>query len=386
MNILFHFRTQGTGAEGVHIAGMAGGFRRLGHSVTFLSPGSVDPTATAGENPFQSHRRGLLSRLAARAPRFVFELLEIVYNFVAGVRLVRLLKGGRYDLIYERHAFFLCVTALLAQRRRIPLVVEVNELAGDERIRAQPWLLPLARWADRITFRRADLVVAVSPHLQRRIAALGTPFEKILVLPNAVEESALDQVPNPSPIRERFHGGETTIVGFAGWFVPWHKLDMLVAEFAALAPASSNLRLLLVGDGPLRGALEEQATRLGIADRLLLPGAIPHAEMPNYLNAMDIAVVPHSNAYRSPIKLFEYMAAGRAVVAPCTEPIALVVRHNENGLLFAPENADDLRTQLCRLVSDPALRARLGAQARSDVQAHHTWTRNARAVLDRLSA
>jgi glycosyltransferase involved in cell wall biosynthesis len=385
MNILFHFRIQGTGAEGVHIAGMAGAFRALGHRVVFSSPGSIDPTATAGENPFRSSRKGLLSRLAASAPRIVFELMEIAYNAFAGRRLGALLRSEKFDVIYERHAFFLCVTALLAKRFRVPLVVEVNELAGDERIRAQPWLLPLARWADRITFQRARVIVVVSPHLQRRIEAMGIRPENILVLPNAVDEKALKMAADPAPIRARLGTESAIVIGFAGWFVPWHKLEMLVAEFARLAASQPELRLMLVGDGPLRPDVEAQAAALGIRDQLVLPGAVTHAEMPHYLAAMDICVVPHSNAYRSPIKLFEYMACGRAVVAPRTEPISQVLRHGENGSLFEPENAADLHVQLAALLTRPELRARLGEQARQEVRERHTWKHNASAVLARLS-
>ena len=319
------------------------------------------------------------------APKFLFELLEIAYNAFAGVRLSALLAREPFDLLYERHAFFLCVTALLAERRRVPLVVEVNELPGDERIRAQPWLLPLARLADRITFRRARLIVVVSPHLQRRIEAMGVRPENILVLPNAVDEQTLATSADGTAIRRRCDCENAILIGFAGWFVPWHRLEFLLAAFADLATREPNLRLMLVGDGPLREDLESQTAALGVAARVIFPGPVPHSAMPDYLAAMDICVVPHSNAFRSPIKLFEYMAQGRAVVAPRTEPIALVVRPGENGLLFDPESEDDLRSQLTVLIADAALRSRLGEQARRDVAEKHTWTQNARAVLSRLA-
>lgn len=384
MNILFHFRTQGTGAEGVHIAGMAGAFRRLGHQVVFTSPSGIDPTQSAGENPFRQKRRGLLARLAAHLPGFLFELLEIAYNVFAGLRIGALLRRERFDLIYERHAFFLCVTALLAQRRRIPLVVEVNELAGDERVRSAPWLLPLARLADRLTFQRARLIVVVSPHLQRRIAAMGISLEKILVLPNGVDEQTLDAPAEGAAIRQRFHcDASTVVIGFAGWFVPWHRLDALVAQFAALSPGHADLRLMFVGDGPLREALEAQATSLGVRARLLLPGPVPHPDMPHYLAAMDICVIPHSNAYRSPIKLFEYMARGRAIVAARTEPIALILRHGENGLLFDPEDDAGLKMQLGAAIADSSLCKQLGNRAKSDIR-KNTWVENARELLRNL--
>ncbi len=382
MNILCHFRTQGTGAEGVHIAGIATAFERLGHRVIFSSPTGVDPRTTAGTNPFaEKKRRSVLARLAAHAPALIFELLEIAYNALAYVRNRAALTRENCALIYERHAFFLCATAFLAQRRGLPLVVEVNELAGDERVRADPWLLPLARLADRLTFQRASLIVTVSPHLQRRIAALGIAPEKILVLPNAVSAASLDTPADGAPIRARHHCAEAVVIGFVGWFVAWHRLDNLLTQFAALAAADPRLRLMLVGDGTLRETLVAQAAALGISDRVIFTGPVPHAEIPAHLAAMDICVVPHSNEYRSPIKLFESMARARATVAPRTEPIAQVITDGVNGLLFDPQNPASLREALQRLIADPSLRTQLGAAALATIRAHHTWDRNAAAVL-----
>ena len=380
LNILYHFRTQGTGAEGVHIAGIATAFERLGHRVIFSSPTGVDPRTTAGTNPFaEKKRRGLFSRLAAHAPAFIFELLEIAYNVIAYKRNRAALTRENCALIYERHAFFLCATAFLAQRRGLPLVVEVNELAGDERVRAAPWLLPLARLADRLTFQRASLIVAVSPHVERRIAALGIAPEKILVLPNAVSAESLDTPADGAPIRTRHHCADAVVIGFVGWFVPWHRLDNLLTQFATLATADT--RLMLTGDGPLRATLTAQAAALGIADRIIFTGSVPHAEIPAHLAAMDICVVPHSNEYRSPIKLFESMARARATVAPRTEPIAQVITDGMNGLLFDPQNPASLREALQCLIASPSLRAQLGATALATIREHHTWDQNAAAVL-----
>ena len=141
---------------------------------------------------------------------------------------------------------------------------------------------------------------------------------------------------------------------------------------------------MLVGDGTLRDQLTEAARRQGVEQQVVFTGAVPHAKIPGCIAAMDICVVPHSNEYRSPIKLFEYMGQGRAVVAPRTEPIGMVVTDGVNGLLFEPGSADGLRRCLETLVQDAGLRDRLGRQARADVLAKHTWECNARAVLQRL--
>ncbi len=385
MKILFHFRTQGTGAEGVHLAGIADALESLGHKLVFSSPTGVDPRHTAGTNPFaRKSRRSLLSQLAAIAPPVIFELLEIAYNLVAFLRNRALLAHERCDLIYERHAFFLCSTAWLAHGSRIPLVIEVNELSGDERVRSEPFFSAFARWTERATFTRATLIVVVSPHLARRISAMGIDARKILVLPNAVSEASLAKPANRDRIRTKLRLADTVVIGFSGWFVAWHRLDRLLAEFAPLARENPCLRLLLVGDGDLKTALLAQSHDLGIAEIVIFTGAIPHDEMPDYLAALDIAVVPHSNAYRSPIKLFEAMARALPVVAPRVEPIETIIRHGKNGMLFDLSIASDLRAQLARLVADRDLRTCLGNQAQSDIREHHIWTKNVEAMLRHL--
>jgi len=382
VKILYHFRTRGTGAEAVHIAGIARAFEALGHEVVFSSPTGADPRRTAGASPFQSNRKeSWPAKLARGCPDWCFELLEIGYNLSAWRRNRRLLSQAGYQLIYERHAFFLFATAALARGRGLPLVVEVNELVGDERVRGQPLFSGLARRCDRFTFERARLIVVVSPHLKRRIEALGIPAERVLVLPNAVDAAAYQRPADGSPVRHRHALANTLVIGFVGWFVGWHKLDMLLRVFAGLAKRHPNLRLMLVGEGGLGESLRAQAALLGVGDKVVFTGAVGHADMPAHIAAMDVCVVPHSNEYRSPIKLFEYMGQGRPVVAPGTEPIAMVLRHGENGLLFEPGSEEGLFNALATAVESAELRQRLGAQARRNVLEKHTWTHNAGAVL-----
>jgi len=172
------------------------------------------------------------------------------------------------------------------------------------------------------------------------------------------------------------------IIGFVGWFVPWHRLDQLLSQFATLAPLHPSIHLMLVGDGPLRDSLTTQALQLGIADRLILTGSVPHHEIPHYLAAIDICVVPHSNEYRSPIKLFESMAQGRATIAPRTEPIAQVIEDGVNGLLFDPTQPDQLGEAIEKCLLNPTLRASLGSAATTSIREKHTWDQNAAQVLD----
>lgn len=392
VRILYHFRTRGTGPEGVHIKGIAEAFREMGHEVVFSSPTGVDPTRTAGADPFSAKAPsgsggGLFGFLARHAPRVGFELLELAYNLVSFARNARLVRRGGIGLIYERHANFGCSTALVSHWYGVPVVLEVNELVGDERVRAEPVLKRVALATDRAILSAARLIVVVSPHLKRRLIERGIEGAKILVQPNAVSRQELDHVSDPAAVRDRFGLGQAIVVGFVGYFVPWHQLPVLVDAFARVQrdrPAS-DLRLMLIGTGPLRQELEERARAAGVADRVLFPGLVAHDRVFDHIAAFDIAVVPSSNAYRSPIKLFEYMSQARPVVAPATEPIAMVVADGETALLFDPEDPSGLAGALARAVDDAGLRQRVGQAARAAVAAHYTWTSNAREVLRQVT-
>jgi glycosyltransferase involved in cell wall biosynthesis len=382
MDILYHHRTQGTGAEGVHIAYVIQGLRQHGHVVRVLGPVGREPSQTAGSNPF-AEKKGLLPRLlgtvSRHAPQWAFESLEMGYNLAALTKLGLQLRR-RPNFIYERHAFFLGAGAVLARLTGTPYLVEVNEVAGHARVRGQFFVQP-AKHIERFVFDSADAIIVVSDFLKENIVALGVPADKVFVVPNGVDEALFDPAVARQPARNKFGcDDDTVVVGFVGWFVPWHNLELLIDAFADVAQGR-NAKLVLVGDGDLRAELQSQAARRGVGTQLVLPGAVRYEDIPAHVNAMDICVIPGSNSYRSPIKLFEYMAMEKAVVAPDFQPIRRIVDHDQDGLIFAPDDRGQLRRCLERLLDDAELRARLGANARRKILAQHLWRHNAEKVL-----
>ncbi len=388
MNVLYHFRTQGRGAEGVHIAGVANAFESMGHQLVFSNPSGRDPRKPVENDASTgSARAGLLRRFASRAPGVAFEAAEIGYNAASLAANARKIRTHGIDFIYERHAFFLCSTAGLAKAFDIPLVVEVNELVGDDRVRAQPALAPLARLADRVTFSRADVIVVVSPHLKRRMIEMGVEGDKILVQPNGVPASEVAAAETGgtrgAAVRARYGLEGEIVIGFVGLFLDWHRLDWMVEAFASLRPAERGITLMMVGDGPSE-SFAEVGRRLGVDAKILRTGRVDRAAIPEHLAAMDIGVIPHSNAFRSPIKLFEYMAQSLAVAASATEPIEMVIEDGCNGVLFDTSGPESMGAAFERLVGDPERRRALGARARQDVIERYTWEHNAEEVIATL--
>ncbi|RME00891.1 MAG: glycosyltransferase family 1 protein [Calditrichaeota bacterium] len=212
------------------------------------------------------------------------------------------------------------------------------------------------------------------------------PEDRISVLPNAVDPNRFTQTDEARvhEIRKPFTGKR--VIGFVGSLKPWHGTETLLQAFERLHLENPQTHLLIVGDGPQREALEQFTERAGLGQAITFAGKIPHSEIPAYIAAMDITVAPYipsENFYFSPIKIFEYMAMGKPVVAGRIGQVAEIVQHGKNGLLFEPGNIPELTRALVRLCQDPALGQALGACGKAWVLHERTWDRNAEQVLQK---
>ena len=387
MRLVVDHRTQGQGVEGVHLLGMARAFERAGAEVAIVSPPGVEvgrPGAAPRKAP---GLRGLWWMLAEHVPETLFELMEMVYNVPAYFRLRRALRTPRADALYERYAFFHVAGALAASAAGVPLILEVNYTAATPLYRRRSRMLrPIARAAERFVFRRARLIVAVSSVLRDAIVAGGIPADRVLTLPNAADPDRFRPEISGEAVRERHGLRGARVVGFTGAFFPWHGVGFLLDAVAALLREMPEAAALLVGDGPERPLLEERVRREGLEARVRFAGWIGHDGLPEHVAAFDIAVMPDSNEYGSPMKIYEYMAMGKPVVAPRLGPLADGIVDGATGILFPRRDPAALRAALASLLGDEALRARMGANARAHVLAHHTWDRNAARVLERIGA
>ncbi|HYO90979.1 MAG TPA: glycosyltransferase, partial [Pyrinomonadaceae bacterium] len=172
-----------------------------------------------------------------------------------------------------------------------------------------------------------------------------------------------------------------------GTFGPWHGV-MELARAAALVPEAARLKFLLIGAGKLREEVERVVREAGISERVHFAGVVEHERVPGFLDACDVLVSPHipledgSEFFGSPTKLFEYMAMGKGIVASRLGQIGDVLADEESALLVEPGDVNELSAALLRLARLPELRQRLGRAARKLAVEHHTWTHNARRVLD----
>lgn len=378
MRFVYHHRTAGRGGEGVHISSVVLALTAAGHRVEVVSPPGVDPLRSTDAVPLDkgavllSGMARLWKWISCSCPQFVFELLELTYNAYAAVRLLLAFRRDEPTVYYERYAFFLFAGVWLAKLCDKPVILEVNEVAGVQRARAQTFV-PLARWLERKTFSRADEIVTVSSFLRREVLQRGGREGHVHVVPNAIDPARFRHGGGKA-VRERLDLNGASVVGFVGWFDRWDRLDRLIDVVRDLRQVYPAARLLLVGDGPVASELSAKIRREGLDRLVVLSGPVARSDVPDYIDAMDICVLPDSNAYGSPIVLFEFMVMSKPVIAPDIEPIRDVLVEGETGWIVDRQDAVAFRATVQRLLDDPALGRQVGEAARRRVLGRHTWS------------
>ena len=378
-----HHRTQGQWVEAVHLLGMARGFQSNGCAVEIVSPPGVTLGDAPEASPGGGRLRGMWRLLADRAPELLFELGEIAYNVPAYFRIRRAIRTQGASFLYERHAFLNVAGAWAARSLGVPYVVEANYTTATPLYRRRSRLLaPLARAAERNVFGRAAAIAAVSSRLREQILEAGVPAERVIVTPNAADPARFRPLPEEGiAMRDRLGLRGAKIIGFSGAFFPWHGVDMILEALPRITRSVPEAAVLLLGDGPQRAILESRAREAGLADRVRFAGWVAHDALPAHIAAFDVAVMPDSNDYGSPMKIFEYMAMGKPVVAPRLGPLEDGIVDGGTGRLFPQRDVSAFAEALTEILANDDLRRQMGEAAVGHVLAHHTWDRNAARVL-----
>ena len=354
---------QALGHEVVVVCSRLGGSPPHGFDVPLLEIPLEEPGANSGDR-------------AVRAALYASSL---------PARVLPWLRDFAPDVLYERYALNGTAGLTLAQELQIPHLLEVNSpLVDEEEAHRGLASAESARTVERGILRRVDRIVAVSGELKRWLVCLGVEEERITVAANAVDPRRFEVTPEErADVRRRLEVNGTPVVAFVGTLRPWHDPTILVRALGLLRARGDAPRLLIVGDGPERPTVEELAGEQGLSSMLTFTGAVAHDDVPGYLGAADVAAVtyhPDTGRYFSPLKLFEYLAAGLPVVAAELGEIPHCVRGGETGLLYPPGEAEALADGLAALIADRERAEALGRNGREHVLRHHTWAANARSV------
>lgn len=334
------------------------------------------------------------------------EFCELLYN----VKIIRHCRQTSEDVIYQRYNGFSFCGAYLAKKKQIPFILEFN---SSDVWKIKYWKsndigfkklargfynkilkLPIVRLIEKYNIYNASLIVVVSKALKDYLINLGVRPEKVIVIPNAIDETKYHPDIDAKKIKDQYHLHHKVVLGFIGTFGQWHGAENIVLAYGKFLEEhpeyKKNTVLFMIGDGLRMGEVKKHINHFGISENVVLTGLVPQKAGANYMAACDIlinATVPNpdgSEFFGSPTKLFEYMALGKAIICSNMAQMAEIIEHNVTGYLVEPGSIPSLAGAMEVLINNPGLREKLGKNARNKVVSKHTWGHNIDNILARL--
>jgi len=302
-------------------------------------------------------------------------------------RLAEVARAVRPDIIHAHSPVLNAFPAIRVGRQLgIPVAYEIRAFWEDAAVdhgttREGSLRYRISRRLETCAIRMADHVFTICEGLRSDIAARGIPSEKITVIPNAVDVDSF--APDGAPdemLKAQLGLSGCTVVGFIGSFYAYEGLDLLLDAFPLILFQLPDVRILLVGGGPQEEALKAQAQRLGIADKVVFAGRVPHVEVQRYYDLVDVLAYPrHSMRLTelvTPLKPLEAMAQGRLLVASDVGGHRELIRDGETGMLFHAGSATSLAATIMKLMAKSEYWPEIRASGRQFVEQERTWQRS----------
>jgi len=374
MKILYHHRIASKDGQYVHIEEITKQLLKQGHEIIMVAP-NVAQTSDFGSDG------GWVSKLRSKLPDFVSELLEFVYCFYDFFKLIKAIIKHKPDCIYERCNLYLPSGIWAKKIFKLPFILEVNSPLYVERSTytgiSINWL---AKWSEQYVWHQADLTLPVTKVLASYLIEAGVEKTKISVTHNGVDTEVF-KAKNMANRADKYKN--KLVIGFVGFCREWHQLDKVMQLLADTK--REDLFFLVVGDGPVITELQQQAMNLGFDGQFESTGLVKRAEMPYWLDQMDVALQPAVTPWASPLKMMEYFAKGLAIVAPDSDNIKELIEDQKNGLLFHANDLTDMVEKLELLIADNALSHTISANSFNSIQQQGLlWQANAIKIVNQF--
>jgi glycosyltransferase involved in cell wall biosynthesis len=294
-------------------------------------------------------------------------------------------------IVWERHDLFAGPGARLAKSLQVPFVLSVEAPTVWE---AKKWGVHRPIWGNYLekyfesrSLQKADLVCCVTEEVQAKVISMGVKPENAIVCHNRVDSTLFHPGVSGDPIR-RIHRLESNrVIGWTGSFRSFHGLDTVVKAFEMVNLNHPDTVLMLIGDGLEFESTKNLVSQLNLSQKVIFTGKKPFVEIPSYVAAFDIALVSASSAegfHYSPLKLREYLACGKPVIAPRAGNLPEIFKDGSDLVLYEAGNARDLAAHINQLLESDALRKELTDNAIDFFKVEGTWVHELKRVCDKL--
>ena len=299
-------------------------------------------------------------------------------------RLAEIVHRVRPDIIHAHSPALNAAAAIRVGRAaRIPVVYEVRafweDAAADHgTAREGGARYRLSRALETWVMNRAQAVTTICEGLRADIVGRGVAADRVEVIPNAVD---VDRFPiingADESLKKQLGLSDGLVLGFLGSFYGYEGLDLLVAAMPRLLGSTPGIRLVLVGGGPEESSLRDQIASLGLGDKVLMTGRVPHADVARYYSVVDLLVFPRKSMRLTelvtPLKPLEAMAQGRLLLASNVGGQRELIVDNETGYLFKPDSSDAIVNGVLRAIGERDQWLRIIRRGRKFVEEERTW-------------
>lgn len=349
----------------------------------FLSSPSVEDV-----DGLRFYRSAPVGKLSGKIP--VLNQYAVVLMLRA--RLLEMVETIQPDIIHAHSPALDGMAAIQVGRKHsIPVVYEVRAFWEDAAVdhgTSSEWGLRyrLSRMLETHVLKRANAVTVICEGLKNEIITRGIDANKITVIPNAVnyEKFSVEGI-DSSDLLIQYGLEGRTVLGFIGSFYAYEGLDILVDALPGIVEKNNNIRLLLVGGGPDESDLKKRVSALNLDSYVIFTGRVPHDDVMKYYDLIDIFVYPRKSMRLTelvtPLKPLEAMASGKLVLASDIGGHRELIRHNENGYLFAPESGIALTECVLTLLDNRSTWLNMQQHARDYVKSERNWVKSVASYL-----
>jgi glycosyltransferase involved in cell wall biosynthesis len=330
----------------------------------------------------------ILDGLKPKLQRYLHEPKRLARNAPYLWQEYAILKRQKPDVLFNRLELYYFSGLWLSRLLDLPLIVEADCPPTYEHVtfygKNYLHLGHLPTHIELANLRAADAIIVISNVLKNYYVERGIPAEKMHVIANAADPQKFRPLPKDRELAQKYDLADKTVVGWIGSLVGWSGIESLIDAARHVLRTRPQVCFMMVGGGKNQEFFREQLQIPHLRDRVILPGTVPHSEVPRYLSCMDVVLAPYPKLafwYASSMKIFEYMAAGKTVLATDVGQVGEIITDGVNGFLFDPDHDGELREKIVTLVDSAEARQRVGAQARRDIEQKWNWDNNAKQML-----